>query len=256
MEPVYTPIAAVLKAGIRVMGWKMIVAGDEHIPRRGPAVLASNHVSYLDPIMLGWVTDRLKRVPRFLAKKELFDHWFTGPIVRGAKQVPVDRYGDRELTFRIGLERLRAGELVAVFPEGTITTSFVPAEARLGAARLAVESGAPLVPVALWGGQRIVTKHRGRNLQRGVPLVIRIGQPIAYEACDTPEQVTKRLWDAVRDLVDHAQRTYPDQPSGADDRWWLPRHLGGTAPTIEESAEQRRREAAARRARRQSEGGR
>jgi 1-acyl-sn-glycerol-3-phosphate acyltransferase len=252
MEAAFLPIAVVVKAWIRIMGWQLIVTGEEHLPD-GPAVLASNHVSYLDPIMLGWVTERHRRVPRFLAKQELFDRRLLGWLMRRVKQVPVDRYGDRASSLRVAAQRLRAGDYVVVFPEGTISTSFVPAEPRTGAARLALDSGAPLVPVALWGGQRILTKRRPRNLQRGVALMICIGPPVPYAGGEPPDVVTKRLWEAVNELLDGAQCAYPQQPVDEGDRWWLPRHLGGTAPTVAESAEQRRQEQAARRARRDAE---
>ena len=253
METVYVPIAGMVKAAIWVMGWKMIVTGEEHLPREGPAVLVSNHVSYLDPVMLGWVTDRQRRIPRFLAKQELFDHRVIGPVMRRLRQVPVDRFGDRTLSLRVGVERLGEGDYVVVFPEGTISTSFVPAEPRAGAARLALQSGAALIPVALWGGQRIATKYRARNLQRGIVLVIRIGSPVPYESDEPPEQVTQRVWEAVQGLVDAAQRTYPQRPRDPEDRWWLPRHLGGTAPTPAQAEQRRREEQALRRARRAAE---
>lgn len=248
MEPLFVAIAAVLKTLMRVMGWRVQVVGDQYLPADGPAVLASNHVSYLDPVLIGWMTQRRSRTPRFLAKQELFRHPILGPVMRRLKQVPVDRGGRGSVALGHAEQRLHAGDWVVVFPEGTISTSFVPAEARTGAARLAMAAGAPLYPVALWGGQRILTKGRPRNFERGVAWSVLVGRPIAYESGDDPADVTARLWQSVRSLVDQAQREYPQQPRDSADRWWQPRHLGGTAPSVEESAEQQRVERERRRA--------
>lgn len=243
MEPLFSVVAATLKAWMRVMGWRMHVVGHEHLPASGPAILASNHVGYLDPVQIGWVVQRWgRRTPRFLTKLELFGHPLLGPVLRNLKQVPVDRARNPAGALPVAEERLAAGDWVVVFPEGTISTSFVPAEPRAGAARLAVATGAPLIPVALWGSHRLLTKHRPRNLRRDVVWSVHVGEPVACGAGEDAVAVTKRLWDDVRALVDRAQRTYPQQPAGPDDRWWLPRHLGGTAPSVEEAARQRRSE--------------
>lgn len=252
MEPVFAPIAATVKLWMAAMGWQRSVTGAEHIPASGPAVVASNHIGYLDPLFLGWVIEQRGRVPRYLAKRELFDNPVLAPLLRSLRQVPVDRAGNRGLSIQQGVRLLGDGEVLVVFPEATISTSFVPAEdPKTGAARLALASGAPLIPVGLWGTQRLLTKHRPRNLQRGVALVARVGAPVPYSADEDPEVVTARLWARVRELVDVAQRTYPQQPDGPDDRWWLPRHLGGTAPSVAEATALRRREEAQRRARRE-----
>lgn len=240
MEPLFVVIAAILKSLMRIMRWRMHVVGDEHLPAGGPAILASNHVSYVDPVMIGWVVQRRGRTPRFLTKLELFAHPLLGPVLRRLKQVPVDRGGDASSALRFGEERLRDGDWVVVFPEGTISTSFVPAEPRLGAARLALATGAPLYPVALWGGQRILTKQRARSLRRDIAWSVHVGAPVRLEPGEDAVALTRRLWEAVGALVDRAQREYPQCPAGQEDRWWLPRHLGGSAPTVEESAEQRR----------------
>ncbi len=98
-------------------------------------------------------------------------------------------------------------------------------------------AGAPLVPAAVWGTQRILTKWRPRNFQRGVAIDVRFGEPIAYGPGEDSGAVTERLMAAVRALVDGAAAGYPQQPAGEHDRWWLPAHLGGTAPTPEEAEE-------------------
>jgi 1-acyl-sn-glycerol-3-phosphate acyltransferase len=135
-----------------------------------------------------------------------------------------------------------------MFPEGTISRSFVPARGKNGAARMAMTAGAPLIPGAVWGSQRILTKGRPRNLQRGVPITVSFGEPIPYEPGEDATEVTDRLMARITELVDAAAATYPGKPAGEDDAWWLPAHLGGRAPTVQQAKEMAAREAAERRA--------
>jgi 1-acyl-sn-glycerol-3-phosphate acyltransferase len=142
---------------------------------------------------------------------------------------------------------------VGMFPEGTISRSFVPAAGKTGAARMAMGAGVPLIPGAVWGSQRILTKGRPKNWQRKVPISVYYGPPVDYAPDDDPAVVTKRLMDAIGELVERAAAEYPDRPAGPDDGWWQPAHLGGSAPTVEESVEMARREREERRARRRRE---
>jgi 1-acyl-sn-glycerol-3-phosphate acyltransferase len=135
-----------------------------------------------------------------------------------------------------------------MFPEGTISRSFVPRAGKTGAARMAMAAGVPLIPSAVWGSQRIITKGRPRNFERGVAISVAYDAPIAYDPDDDPGEVTKRLMEKVNDLVESLWATYPQQPAAPDDAWWLPAHLGGTAPTIEAAEEMAARERVARRA--------
>lgn len=247
MGPVYRAVAAIVKGVLSLMRWRLSVAGASRIPADGAAVLACNHVSYLDPVMLGCAADRRGRAVRFLAKEELFSKPGFGWLLRTVRQIPVDRYGHPEHVLGPAVSALREGHLVGMFPESTISVSFVPGNGKTGAARIAMDAGVPLVPVALWGGQRISTKNRRLNLQRGVALTVRVGEPVPYEEDEDPKVVTKRLMAALSELVDEESRSYPQAPAGPDDRWWVPHHLGGTAPTVSEASEARRRQDATRR---------
>jgi 1-acyl-sn-glycerol-3-phosphate acyltransferase len=251
MEPIYRPIALVLKALIKVMGWRFLITGQSRIPAAGPAVLACNHISYVDPVMIGLAADRQGRLIRFLAKIELFEMPIWGRMMRQMRHIPVDRHGaGGGSAFEHAVDRLRSGHLVGVWPEATISTSFVPAEGKTGAARMAMAAGVPLIPVALWGGQRIHTKNRPRTMRRGVVLAVRVGEPVAYDPDEDPRAVTDRLMAAISELVSQAAATYPQRPDGPDDTWWLPRHPGGTAPSAEDAAAARAAEREAKRARR------
>jgi 1-acyl-sn-glycerol-3-phosphate acyltransferase len=254
MEPVYTPVIGAAKTLIAAMNWKVKITGAEHIPATGPAVLASNHIGYLDFIFIGFGALDRDRLVRFAAKKEVFDHKVSGPLMRGMKHISVDRFGGADATVRASVEALRRGEIIGMFPEATISRSFVPAAAKTGAARMALEASAPLIPTTVWGTQRIMTKGRPRNLQRGVVIDVRYGPAIHPESGEDPTEVTKRLMDAIGLLLEQAQNEYPQQPVGDDDRWWLPAHLGGTAPTVEEAERLAAADRDERRARRQAEG--
>jgi 1-acyl-sn-glycerol-3-phosphate acyltransferase len=253
MEPVYTPVIGLVKSVYRVMGWRVDVRGAAHIPPTGPVVIATNHVGYLDFTFVGLSALERQRLVRFMAKKEVFDHRLAGPLMRGMKHIPVDRFGRANDSIDAAVGALRRGEAVGMFPEGTISRAFVPAPGKTGAARMAMESGATLIPGAVWGSQRILTKGRARNWQRNVAISVTYGPPIDYLPDDDPAVVTKRLMEAIGELVDDAARRYPQRPAGDDDRWWLPAHLGGSAPTVEESMRLSEQERAERRARRRRE---
>ena len=91
-----------------------------------------------------------------------------------------------------------------------------------------------MIPVAVWGAHRLLTKGRPRNFQRGVAITVNIGKPRFVEPGEDPRVATDELMDSIRSLLEEAQRDYPQQPSGESDRWWIPAHLGGTAPRPEE----------------------
>ncbi len=253
MEPVYTPVIGVALLLFRAMGWKITVTGAEHIPATGPGVVATNHVGYLDFTFVGYAVRERGRLLRFLAKREIFDHPVAGPLMRGMKHVPVDRFGRPMEALRAAVEALQRGELIGMFPEATISRSFVPSTAKSGAARMAMDASAPLIPGAVWGSQRLLTKGRPRNLQRNVAITVAFGPPVDYAPGDDAADVSKRLMNTIEGLVDTAAREYPQQPAGDGDRWWVPAHLGGTAPTVEEADAMAAEERSARRARREKE---
>lgn len=234
MEIVYPPVIAVAKTMFRVLDLRIQVDGAHHIPATGGAVLASNHVSYLDFIFCGLGAQPAKRLVRFMAKKSVFDHKVSGPLMRGMRHIPVDRKAGTA-AFHEADKALKNGEVVGVFPEATISESFTVKGLKSGAARLAQAAAVPLVPMAVWGPHRLWTKGRKKDLtKRHVPVLIKIGEPIPARADETTESITAVLHQRLAKLLDEAQAAYPEQPSGPEDRWWLPAHLGGTAPRPED----------------------
>ncbi|MFA5892081.1 MAG: lysophospholipid acyltransferase family protein [Actinomycetota bacterium] len=251
-EPVYRSVIGGVLAMIKTMRWKVIISGEEHIPTEGPAILATNHIGHLDFIFSGFAARGRGRLVRFLAKQEIFDKAFVGWLMRKMRHVPVDRFGAAKDSLDTAIDALRRGEIIGMFPEATISPSFVPRAGKTGTVRMAQITGAPLIPAAVWGTHRIITKWRPRNMQRGVAIMVNIGAPIDLSPDENPEAATARLMDRIRELLQEAQSSYPQTPAGPEDRWWLPAHLGGTAPTPEEAEvrlEEEQRAKAARRAR-------
>jgi 1-acyl-sn-glycerol-3-phosphate acyltransferase len=235
-EFVYPPVIAACRLLFRVLDLRFRIEGAENLPRTGGAVLASNHVSYLDFIFAGLGAQPSKRLVRFMAKKEIFDHRVSGPLMRGMHHIAVDRDAGAG-SYREALKALKAGEVIGVFPEATISRSFTVKEIKSGAVRLAAAAGVPLVPMVLWGGQRMWTKGRPRALfRRHVPITILIGEPLHPTRGEDAAGVAAELHSRLSDLLEKAQREYPDSPASGEDGWWQPAYLGGTAPTPEEAA--------------------
>jgi 1-acyl-sn-glycerol-3-phosphate acyltransferase len=220
---------------------RITVQGAEHVPTTGGAVLASNHISYLDFIFAGLAARPSRRLVRFMAKREIFDHPVGGPLMRGMRHISVDREAGAG-SYKQAMAALRSGEVVGVFPEATISQSFTVKEIKNGACRLAAATGVPLVPVALWGTQRLWTKGRPRALtQRGVAISILVGEPLEVTRASA-EASTVELRRRMAALLERAQREYPDRPAPGEE-WWQPAYLGGSAPTPEQAAALDRRSA-------------
>lgn len=231
-EWVYRPVIRIALGLFRLLGFRFTVAGVENIPESGGAVLASNHVSYFDFMFVGLPAHyRGRRLVRFMAKQEVFDNPVSGPLMRGMHHIPVDRSAGIA-AYHAAVEALRNGELVGVFPESTISRAFVPRPFKTGAARMAIESGVPLLPVVVWGGHRVWTTGRRPALRRRVPVVIEVGPPLAIDAGAAAAEVTAALYDAVTTLSEKVQRSYP-APASPAEAWWQPAYLGGSAPTLE-----------------------
>jgi 1-acyl-sn-glycerol-3-phosphate acyltransferase len=236
MELVYPPVIAFAKTMFRALDLRIQIDGAEHIPAEGGAVLASNHVSYLDFIFCGLAAQPAKRLVRFMAKKSVFDHKISGPLMRGMRHIPVDRDAGAG-SLRAATNALKGGEVVGVFPEATISESFTVKELKSGAVRLARTAKVPLIPMAVWGPHRMWTKGHPKELtKRHVPVLIKVGEAIEMPKGVSPDALTALLKERLSGLLDAVQRAYPEKPASDDDRWWLPAHLGGTAPLPQAAA--------------------
>lgn len=230
----YRCVVHLVLGTFRALDLRLDIVGQEQIPATGGGVVVINHTGYLDFALAGvpfWRVHR--RLVRFMAKQEVFAHRVGGPLMRAMHHIPVDRAAGAA-SFRAAITALRAGELVGVFPEATISRSFCLKEFKSGAVRMARSAGVPLIPVTLWGSQRIWTKDRKPTIRaaRHVPVGITIGPPLPPGRGDAG---TVALVEVMNGLLDQTRARYPEAPG--DDPWWVPAHLGGTAPTPERALE-------------------
>ena len=156
--------------------------GGANLPRSGGCVVAANHVSDFDPLVVAHFIVDNGRLPRFLGKAEVFAVPVIGRILTSAGHIPVHRRSaDAAHAFAAAVEAVRAGRCVVVYPEGTITRDpdMWPMTGRTGAVRIALATGCPLVPVAQWGPQRVLAPHtwRLRPFPRKL-MQVRAGTPV------------------------------------------------------------------------------
>ncbi len=248
----YPPVILAAKTAFRLLGQRFVMTGTEHVPRSGGVLLACNHIGYVDFVYGGLAANPSGRLVRFMAKREIFDHPVGGPVMRSMHHIEVDR-GEGLASYHAAVDYLRAGEAVGIFPEATISRAMELKEFKTGAVRIAAAAGVPVLPVVLWGTQRMLTKDHPRDLSRGKTIAIRVGEPLHPAGVD-PVAETAELKSAMAALLDETIRSYPaaEQPPGA---WWLPASYGGGAPTLEEAArmdaEEKRRRAERRAQKRQ-----
>jgi 1-acyl-sn-glycerol-3-phosphate acyltransferase len=158
--------------------------GIEHIPSSGPALIACNHASYLDPWANAYAVLKAGRRPRFMAKQELFEIPIVGRALRGAHMIPVSR-GTGDRTPLVHAQRaLEAGEVVLIYPEGTVTNrpDHLPMDGKTGAVRLALATGLPITPLASWGSQAVWQKSGKGSLKFGRPVWVKAGPAIDIAA--------------------------------------------------------------------------
>ncbi|HEY7668738.1 MAG TPA: lysophospholipid acyltransferase family protein [Actinomycetota bacterium] len=198
--------------------------GLEHIPPVGPAILACNHISYLDPLGNAYAALKAGRRPRFLAKDDLFEIPVVGTVLRGSHQIPVNRRNGQRASLSDGVAALRRGELVVIYPEGTVTTrdDWMPMEAKTGMVRLALDSGAPIVPMASWGSQDVWQKSGRGSLKFGRPVWVKAGPSIDLRG----REEAREDREALRALTDEVMVEVADLVRGLRDRYparWAPR---------------------------------
>ncbi len=256
MEPVYGTVIQAARVAWRLQGLTFTVTGVEQLPATGGAVVAINHTSYFDFTFAGLPAYKqgLGRKVRFMAKKEVFDHKITGPLMRSLRHIEVDR-DSGAASFAAAVAALKAGELVGVYPEATISRSFEIKEFKSGAARMAIEAGVPIAPHIVWGAQRIWTKGHPKKLWRPkVPITVAVGESI--EPTLPAPELTQLLHSRMQHLLERVQDAYGPHPPG---EFWVPHRLGGGAPSLAEAnrmdAEEANQKAAAKAARRAQRSG-
>jgi 1-acyl-sn-glycerol-3-phosphate acyltransferase len=256
VEPVYGTVIQVARLLWRAQGLKFTVTGVENLPVTGGAVIAINHTGYLDFTFAGlpaYKQHRGRKV-RFMAKKEVFDSKMTGALMRAMRHIEVDRNSGAD-SYDQACRKLKEGDLVGVYPEATISRSFEIKEFKSGAARMALACDVPIVPIVVWGAQRIWTKGHPKKMWRPkVPISVAVGEPI-YPTLP-PAELTALLHSRMQHQLERVQDAYGSHPPG---EFWVPHRLGGGAPSLAEANRMDTEEAtekAARRAARESGSGR
>ncbi len=193
--------------------------GLDRIPATGPAVIACNHASYLDPLVNAYAVVKSRRRPRFLAKQELFGAPGIKWALRGTRQIPVARgTGEQSSSLRAAEEALARGELVVVYPEGTVTTRSdgLPMSGKTGTVRLALAAGVPIIPMVSWGSAPVWQKSGRGSLRPGRPVWLRVGRPIdlrdrGVELADHDgvRRLTDELMEVLTQDVERLRLRYP-----------------------------------------------
>jgi 1-acyl-sn-glycerol-3-phosphate acyltransferase len=238
-EPIYTGAIGVGRLLFGTLRVKLRVAGRENLPLDGGAVIAVTHFGYLEFAIVEWVTWLAnRRRIRFMAKKGAFKGWPLGALMRNMKHIPVDRAAGSG-AYDEAVTALKSGELVGVFPEGTVSRSFEVQSLKSGAVRLAQAAGVPLIPVAVWGAHRILAKGaKSKARERvGVPVYVKIGAPVDVAADADIHDATDALRATLQQLTDELQDIYPVDGAG---QWWQPVRRGGTAPSVEDVEHEQR----------------
>jgi 1-acyl-sn-glycerol-3-phosphate acyltransferase len=174
---------------IRVLGFiffRFKSRGAQNLPAEGACLVASNHVSFLDPPLIGLALRR--REIHFFARKSLFGVWWLGPLIRTLNAVPIDLGNVDVGGMREALRLMRRGEALLVFPEGTRSSDGKFLEPLAGVGMLVARSGAPVLPVRIFGAEK--AWHRTRKFFRPAPVTVVVGKPIRFEL--TPEESKSR----------------------------------------------------------------
>jgi 1-acyl-sn-glycerol-3-phosphate acyltransferase len=191
--------------------------GAENLPAEGGFVVATNHVSHVDPLTFAHFLYDNGKLPRFLGKEGLFRLFFVGQVLRGAKQIPVYRESaDASRAFSAAVAAVRAGECVGIYPEATLTRDpdLWPMVGKTGAARVALETGAPVIPIAQWGPQQLLPPYTKKpHLLPRPTMHVWAGPPVDLDDVrDRPvdaallREVTERIMAAITSLLEEIRQ--------------------------------------------------
>jgi putative phosphoserine phosphatase/1-acylglycerol-3-phosphate O-acyltransferase len=193
------------------------IDGVDRIPAAGPAILVANHRSYSDPLALGVTLARRGRAVRFLGKREVFDAPLVGRLARALGGIRVERSTGSDRPLVEAAAALASGELVAIMPQGTIPrgAAFFDPElkGRWGTARLAADTRVPVVPIGLWGTERVWPRServpRVWNVTNPPMVTVRVGEPVELKY-RSPQADTRRIMAAIVDLLPPEARRHRD----------------------------------------------
>lgn len=204
MEPWFRFAIVTIKPALLVM-FSRDHRGHEHIPRTGGVIVAANHISYVDPMDLALFVLNAGRRVRYLAKSTLFKVPLFGTLLRGCHQIPVYRDTvDANLALRDAIAAVNNGECLAIYPEGTVTRDPAgwPMRAKTGVARLALATGAPVVPVGQWGAQEALPyKSKRLRLFPRKRLRVKAGPPLDFSRYAGAPQTTELLLTITDEIM-------------------------------------------------------
>jgi 1-acyl-sn-glycerol-3-phosphate acyltransferase len=236
LEPWYAATIAIGRVALRGLTVTTRVSGAEHLPRTGPVLLACAHASYPDFLFVGRAgLDRGRRV-RFMCRHDIWHVPVVARAMSGMRHIPVDRTAPAA-AYLDARRLLREGEAVCAFPEAGISFSYTVRPLMRGVAALARETGVPVVPVVVWGGQRMYSVGRpvlGRgprpDLTRGRLVDVRFGEPFGVGSDADLVETTRHLGHTLTELLESVQLLPEHRPGPTDYAPWYPAHLGGHAP--------------------------
>ena len=220
-EPIYRLVETVLRPALGFwFDWRF--EGMENVSRTGPILVAGNHVSHFDPLAHGYFMHEAGRRVRYLAKSELWRNPVLRVVLDGTGQIPVERGSGRSAPVDAALRGLEAGRVVVVYPEATTTKNEdkLPMQGKTGIARIALRSGLPVLPLAVWGTQHVIQKHeKGRGLTHHRPIWVTAGRPIdlGKDAGDDEEPALLRSMTAR--VMDELTRTVKEMKEGYPEAW-------------------------------------
>ncbi len=183
---------------------RLKVEGADNIPPKGGVLIASTHTATLDPLILGCV---FPRPLTFMAKEELFRFPLFASLIRALGAFPVHRGGPDRKALRTALGLLRQGRCLVIFPEGTRNPDWRLRPPELGVALLAAWSGAPVLPVTIFGSERLMPK--GRFVPRPTPLRVRVGKPMPFVGDSRRELLENFAWQIMAVLSELSGRPLP-----------------------------------------------
>lgn len=248
LDITYPPVIVTAKVLFKALRQSFQLSGTENVPRKGGALLAINHTGYVDFIYGGLGANPSKRLVRFMIKAEMMDKAGVGHLLRSFHHIRVDRSAGMQ-SMEDATAYLKAGEVVGIYPEATISRSFEIKELKTGAVRIAADAGVPLIPMIVWGPHRMLTKDHPKDFSRSPKTIaVKVGKPM-YPTGEDPIAETEALRVAMKQLLDEVIAEYPEAEK-APGSWWTPARFGGSAPTPEEADELDRAELAERARRR------
>jgi 1-acyl-sn-glycerol-3-phosphate acyltransferase len=240
-DRVYRAVNALGRGVLRALDVRVRVEGAHHLPTTGPVLLAVNHVSYPDFVLVERAAVERGRFVRFMCRHDVWDHRPVAWAMDRMRHIPVDREAPAAAYLR-ARTLLRDGQAVGAFPEAGISYSYTIRPLMRGVASLARQTGVPVLPVVVWGGQRIWSVGRpvdgrqpGPSLRRGRVVDVRFGEPRYAAPGDDLTEWTQGLGRHLTALLEGVQRLPEHRPAVGEHAPWYPHHLGGHAPDRHEA---------------------